>query len=90
MYFELFFHTAKIYTLNAMNGDKVIVNIIAKSTGDKKREGKILRITKRANTQVVGTYSQSRNFGFVIPDDKKITKDIFVHKIIIFLDCFFI
>lgn len=31
-------------------------------------------------TQVVGTFKKSRNFAFVIPDDKKIGKDIFISK----------
>ena len=30
--------------------------------------------------QVVGTFKKSRNFAFVIPDDKKIGKDIFISK----------
>ena len=67
-------------TMSALNGDKVTALIIAGKSADKKREGKIIRIIKRANEYVVGTYRDGRNFGFVIPDDKKITKDIYIPK----------
>ena len=30
--------------------------------------------------QIVGTYTESTNFGFVIPDDKKLNGDIFIPK----------
>ena len=30
--------------------------------------------------QIVGTYQKSRNFGFVVPDDKKLGTDIYVSK----------
>lgn len=30
--------------------------------------------------QVVGTFQKSRNFGFVVPDDRKIKQDIFISK----------
>ena len=67
-------------TMSAMSGDKVIAYITGKSAGDKKREGKIIRIIERTNSIVVGTYSDGKNFGFVIPDDKKITNDIYIPK----------
>ncbi len=67
-------------TMDAMNGDKVIAYIMNKSSGDKKSEGKIFKIVKRANEYVTGTYSDCKNFGFVIPDDKKLTNDIYIPK----------
>lgn len=42
-----------------------------------KEDSKIFGLEK--NT-VVGTYKKSRNFGFVIPDDKKLGSDIYVAK----------
>ena len=30
--------------------------------------------------KIVGTYTESKHFGFVIPDDKKIADDIFIPK----------
>lgn len=63
----------------AMNGDKVLVRV-SPSTGGARREGAVVRILERGTLQVVGTYSESKYFGFVIPDDKKIADDIFIPK----------
>ncbi len=43
-------------------------------------KGRIQWIEKHSVTQVVGTYSEARHFGFVIPDDKRIMQDIFIPK----------
>ena len=42
-----------------------------------KEDSKIFEIEK--NT-IVGTYKKSRNFGFVIPDDRKLGTDIYISK----------
>ncbi|MDP3387299.1 MAG: ribonuclease R [Eubacteriales bacterium] len=64
----------------AMNGDTVIVRPM-KSTHDvKKQEGKVIRIIKRANEEIIGTFQEARNFGFVLPDDKRLSQDVFVSK----------
>lgn len=64
----------------AMNNDKVIARINKENIPGKKIEGEIIRILKRANTRVVGTFEKSDNFGFVVPDDKRIYQDIFIAK----------
>ncbi|KJD52936.1 ribonuclease R, partial [Bacillus amyloliquefaciens] len=63
----------------AMNGDTVLVRLSTESGGTKK-EGAIIRIIERSIQKIVGTYTETKNFGFVIPDDKKITNDIFIPK----------
>ncbi len=63
---------------NALNGDTVLVEIL--EVVGKNKEGRIVNIIKRDIKQVVGTFTKSRNFGFVIPDDKKIGTDIFISK----------
>nr|WP_263629249.1 ribonuclease R [Bacillus licheniformis] len=63
----------------AMNGDTVLVRLSTESGGTKK-EGAIIRIIERNIQKIVGTYTETKNFGFVIPDDKKITNDIFIPK----------
>lgn len=63
----------------AMNGDKVLVRV-SPATGGARREGAVVRILERGTAQVVGTYTESKHFGFVIPDDKKIADDIFIPK----------
>ncbi len=64
----------------ALHGDKVVVTITKDSAVGKRREGEIVRILERANTIVVGTYEKSKNFGFVIADNQKFSKDIFIPK----------
>ncbi|WP_028403390.1 ribonuclease R [Ectobacillus panaciterrae] len=63
----------------AMHGDIVLVRISSESSGNR-REGTVVRIVERGTKEVVGTYTESKNFGFVIPDDKRIIGDIFIPK----------
>lgn len=64
----------------ALNGDTVEIKILTPKTSDKRAEGKIIKIRKREKERVVGTFQKSRNFGFVVPDDKKLGTDIFIAK----------
>ena len=64
----------------AMNGDRVVARISPSEIAGRSREGEIIRIVERANEQIVGTFEESRHFGFVMPDDKKIGQDIFIPK----------
>lgn len=64
----------------ALHGDKVVVTITKDSSEGKRREGEIVRILERANTVIVGTYEKSKNFGFVVADNQKFGKDIFISK----------
>ena len=65
---------------NALNGDTVAIKIIAEKEGDKKQEGKIVKIVRHEKDTVVGTFQKSRNFAFVVPDDKNFETDIFISK----------
>ena len=65
---------------NALNGDTVAIKIIAEKSGDKKQEGKIVKIVRHEKDTVVGTFQKSRNFAFVVPDDKNFGTDIFISK----------
>ena len=65
---------------SAMHGDKVVVNILKRRESSKKQEGEIIRILERANETVIGTYEGNGNFGFVIPDNHKLSYDIFIPK----------
>ncbi len=66
-------------TKGAMNGDKVQVEITELKTG-KRREGRVVSILERGNEVVVGTFTKSKNFGFVIADNQKLGSDIFISK----------
>ena len=65
---------------NALNDDIVVAEIIKESEDGKRKEGKIVSIVKHEKDKVVGLFVKSRNFGFVIPDDKKFGGDIFISK----------
>ena len=64
----------------AMHGDTVIVNIVKRQEGSKREEGEVIRILERGNTTIVGTFEDNKNFGFVIPDNQKISYDVFIPK----------
>ena len=66
-------------TMGALNNDKVMIRIISAPYG-KRKEAEIVRIIEHANCEVVGYYKKSKNFGFVIPDDRKFGEDIFIPK----------
>ena len=63
----------------AMHQDTVQITVKPGQSG-KRREGAVNRIVKRGTDRIVGLYQESRNFGFVIPDNERYTRDIFVPK----------
>jgi len=60
-----------------MHGDKVICRAESAQKGGKK-EGRIIRILERGHKTIVGIYEPSGHFGFVIPDDRRISHDIYI------------
>ena len=66
---------------SAMNGDTVKVQLaqahLLQADGHA-REGRIAEIVERANSRIVGIYSASRHFGFVVPDDTRLKNDIYI------------
>jgi ribonuclease R len=65
----------------AMHKDRIMVKLIPSySAGSRSREGEVVKVLTRANKTLVGTFERSRNFGFVVADEKKINQDIFVSK----------
>ena len=73
-------YIAKEDSLNALNGDRVLIEITEEQNKLKRAEGKIKKIIKHEKQTVVGTFQESRNFGFVVPDDKAFGTDIFISK----------
>ncbi len=67
------------YVNSALHGDRVAVQLLNDGKG-KRPEGSITRVIERANATVVGFYQKTKGFGFVLPDNQKIAKDIFIHK----------
>lgn len=68
------------FTMHAFDEDVVIIRTSDKKENSKKQEGKILEIIKHSRTSIIGTFKKSKNFGFLIPDDRKVSEDIFIPK----------
>lgn len=66
-------------TKGALDGDKVQIVLDTHSHG-KRQEGEVISILERGNTILVGTYSSSKSYGFVVADNHKFTKDIYIAK----------
>ena len=64
-------------TNGAFHLDTVQVELLPGVTG-KRQEGRITKIITRGMTDIVGTYNDNRNFGFVVADNTKIAYDIFI------------
>ena len=64
----------------ALNGDTVRVSITKPKEGTKKAEVKVIKIIKRERETLVGIFQANKNFGFVVPDDKRFGTDVFVSK----------
>ncbi|BFT68834.1 hypothetical protein PAENIP36_02760 [Paenibacillus sp. P36] len=62
----------------AMNGDIVFVKVTSRSQGGGRLEGEVVRVITRANTQIVGVFQGQDTYAFVIADDKRMTRDIFI------------
>ena len=64
----------------AMNGDRILVQVTREDQKGKKREGEVVSILERANKKIVGVFEESKNFGFVVAEDTRLTQDIFISK----------
>lgn len=64
---------------SAMHNDKVLVRPF-KSGGGKRDEGEVIKILDRANETIVGELDHYGKYGFVIPDNKRIFTDIYIHQ----------
>ncbi|MFR8318797.1 MAG: ribonuclease R [Catenibacillus sp.] len=67
-------------TLGALHGDTVRIQITEDAVGGRRAEGQVVKIVVRANDTLIGTYEKNKNYGFVIPDNPKISKDIFIQQ----------
>lgn len=63
-----------------MNGDIVLVRVTGKSPSGGRMEGEVVRIVKRGVLQTVGVFQNLETYGFVLPDDKRINRDIFIPR----------
>lgn len=64
----------------ALHKDRVMCRITRPATAEKRAEAEVIEILRRGPESLVGTYQESQNFGFVVPDDQKYARDIFIPK----------
>jgi ribonuclease R len=69
---------------DALHGDTVEVSLLAQSTKQRergvRREAEVMRIVKRGISTFVGTLERIRKQFFVVPDDRRIAKEILIAK----------
>ncbi|CAG7648695.1 Ribonuclease R [Paenibacillus solanacearum] len=75
---DVYIHANDMAT--AMNGDIILVRINSKSTAGGRMEGEVVRVVSRGNTEIVGLFQSHDEYAFVIPDDKRVVRDVFVPK----------
>lgn len=73
-------YITKENSLNALNGDRVLIEMIEQESKVKSAEAKVVKILKHEKDTIVGIFQNSKNFGFVVPDDRNFGTDIFIAK----------
>lgn len=64
----------------AMDSDIVLVKVTKYPEGDKRGEGRVERVIKRAFDTVVGRFEKGKNFGFVVADDRRLSRDFYIQE----------
>ncbi len=64
-------------TGGAMHGDRVQVTAEPAQQG-RRAEGAVVRVLERANQVIVGYYQKIKDYGFVVPDNPKVSGDLFI------------
>ena len=67
-------------TFGSMTGDIVRVKITTPAEENHRAEGTIVDIIERKTKVLIGTFQKSKNYGFVVPDEKAMGTDIFISK----------
>lgn len=65
-------------TKQAVHQDRVRIRLKEKASGGRRMQGEVVKILEHTLTEVVGTFEKSKKYGFVIPDNLKFSKDIFI------------
>ena len=67
-------------TFGSMTGDIVRVKITTPAEENHRAEGTIVDIIERKTKVLIGTFQKSKNYGFVVPDEKAMGTDVFISK----------
>ena len=74
------FYISKNNTKGALNEDKVVIETIEEGRDSGHIEGKVVKILSHERNTLVGTFTKSKTYGFVVPDDRKFGTDILFQK----------
>ena len=62
----------------ALHQDRVQVLLKKEQKPGKRREGTVIKILERGTTEVVGTFQREGDYGFVLCDNQKISRDVYI------------
>lgn len=62
---------------SAIDGDRVLVEIEKKT--DRRPQGRVLKVIRRAREQFIGIYQELKKHGIVSPDNDKVPFEFFIH-----------
>jgi ribonuclease R len=66
-------------SMNAMNGDRVKVQILAKRKG-REPEAEVIEVLQRSQNTFVGVLEVTRNYAYLLVDSKFLANDIFIPR----------
>ncbi|MGA1842230.1 MAG: ribonuclease R [bacterium] len=61
------------------DGDRVVVRV-EKAESKRKQEGRVIRVLSRKHQQIIGRYEGTKRFGYVVPQEKRLTEDIVIPR----------
>lgn len=66
---------------DAMHGDTVTIEVIKEGREGRRKEAKVVSVVEHAINKLVGTFDKAGSgFGFVIPDNNRLSADIYIPK----------
>ena len=67
-------------TGGAFHGDQVQIVLKKEEKAGRRREGRVVKVLERGTREIVGTFQESSGFGFVVPDNQRFVRDIFIQR----------
>lgn len=67
-------------TGSAMHQDRVRIVIHERRKDGRRREGTVVEVLERGMKEIVGTYHGNRDYGFIVCDNPKFSRDVFIHR----------
>jgi ribonuclease R len=70
-------YVAALNLSTALDGDRVVVRIESRPAG-RSPAGRVIKVLERARSTVVGTLHRARRFSYVVPLDRRMSRDVLV------------